>query len=181
MPPHALLPHPDTAPGPLEALAVTVTPEKDALRLDYRLSGAVARLALPATEPAARRDGLWRHTCCEVFVQGDDAPAYREFNFSPAGPWQAYGFTAYRQGGTLDPAQAPDIVAQPVPGGLHVRVRLPRADLPPGRRLRLGLTAVVEARDGSLSYWALAHAPGKADFHHPDTFVLTHDLPDPTP
>jgi hypothetical protein len=32
-------------------------------------------------------------------------------------------------------------------------------------RWRVGLTAVVEARDGSLSYWALAHPPGKPDFH----------------
>lgn len=181
LPPQRLHPHPDPAPGALRELCVYLYLERGALRLDYQLHGDAAELALPRTEPATRRDGLWQHTCCELFVQGDDAPAYREFNFSPAGPWQAYAFSTYRQGGVLARAQAPDIVTERRADGLHVSVRLPRANLPPGRRLRLGLTAVAEARDASLSYWALAHAPGKPDFHHPDTFALILDLPDQTP
>jgi hypothetical protein len=36
----------------------------------------------------------------------------------------------------------------------------------------IGLSAVVEATDGSLSYWALAHAPGRPDFHHAHSFGL---------
>jgi hypothetical protein len=40
-----------------------------------------------------------------------------------------------------------------------------------------GLSAVVETKDGGISYWALAHPPGKPDFHHPDSFALT--LPPP--
>ena len=32
--------------------------------------------------------------------------------------------------------------------------------------------AHVEAADGTLSYWALRHAAGKPDFHHPDAFAL---------
>ncbi len=43
----------------------------------------------------------------------------------------------------------------------------------------LGVSAVVETKEGSLSYWALAHPPGKPDFHHPDSFALT--LPPPEP
>jgi hypothetical protein len=31
---------------------------------------------------------------------------------------------------------------------------------------------VIEAIDGTLSYWALAHAPGSPDFHHLDCFAL---------
>ena len=31
--------------------------------------------------------------------------------------------------------------------------------------LLLGLTAVIESTDGSLSYWALAHPRGVPDFH----------------
>jgi hypothetical protein len=33
----------------------------------------------------------------------------------------------------------------------------------------------VEDRSGSLSYWALRHAAGKPDFHHPDAFALELD------
>jgi hypothetical protein len=36
----------------------------------------------------------------------------------------------------------------------------------------MALSAVIEATDGTLSYWALAHPSDKPDFHHPDSFVL---------
>jgi hypothetical protein len=39
-------------------------------------------------------------------------------------------------------------------------------------RLQVALSAVIEEENGTLSYWALKHAPGKADFHHPHGFVL---------
>ena len=45
-----------------------------------------------------------------------------------------------------------------------------------GLDLKLALTAVVEDGSGRLSYWALRHAPGKPDFHHPDGFVLEFTL-----
>ena len=38
--------------------------------------------------------------------------------------------------------------------------------------LRLGLSAVIEASDATLSYWALHHPPGKPDFHHADGRAL---------
>jgi hypothetical protein len=37
---------------------------------------------------------------------------------------------------------------------------------------RIGLAAVIEETHGHKSYWALAHPPGKADFHHSDSFAL---------
>jgi hypothetical protein len=48
--------------------------------------------------------------------------------------------------------------------------RLP--GLPGDAPWRLGLSAVIEEAGGGLSYWALAHPPGKADFHHSDCFAL---------
>ena len=37
----------------------------------------------------------------------------------------------------------------------------------------LNLTAVIEERDGTKSYWALNHPPdGPPDFHHPACFTL---------
>jgi hypothetical protein len=38
---------------------------------------------------------------------------------------------------------------------------------------QINLCAVIEEIDGTKSYWALAHPPGKPDFHHPDCFALT--------
>ena len=37
---------------------------------------------------------------------------------------------------------------------------------------RIGLSAVIEEANGRISYWALAHPPGKPDFHHADCFAL---------
>ena len=31
---------------------------------------------------------------------------------------------------------------------------------------------VIEEEDGTISYWALRHAAGKPDFHHPDGFAM---------
>jgi hypothetical protein len=31
---------------------------------------------------------------------------------------------------------------------------------------------VIEDQSGGVSYWALAHPPGKPDFHHADGFAL---------
>jgi hypothetical protein len=44
--------------------------------------------------------------------------------------------------------------------------------LPSGRDWLMGLSAIIEESDGTKSFWALAHPPGKPDFHHPDCFTL---------
>ena len=49
--------------------------------------------------------------------------------------------------------------------------------LAPDLPWRLGLSAVIEAEDGTKSYWALNHPPGAPDFHHKDCFAL--ELPAP--
>jgi hypothetical protein len=41
-----------------------------------------------------------------------------------------------------------------------------------------GLCAVIEERDARLSYWALAHPPGRPDFHHPACFAATLPAPE---
>jgi hypothetical protein len=45
-------------------------------------------------------------------------------------------------------------------------------DLRAAHTLKLAVSAVVEDDSGTLSYWALKHAPGRPDFHHGDGFVL---------
>ena len=47
-----------------------------------------------------------------------------------------------------------------------------------GAPWRIGLSAVIEERHGRKSYWALAHPPGKPDFHHDDCFAI--ELPAPS-
>ncbi len=43
--------------------------------------------------------------------------------------------------------------------------------LPAGEPWQLGLSAVLEEKDGTKSYWALAHGGEKPDFHDPVCFA----------
>jgi hypothetical protein len=142
------------------------------LQLTYALTGNLAQIRIPEPQAACRADGLWQHTCFEAFIQPEAGEAYREFNFSPSGCWQAYAFTGYRSGGLLEIATDPHIAMQSRAATLHLQATLQLDDLPSATCCKLGLTAVIEAADGTLGYWALQHAPGKPDFHHPDTFAL---------
>lgn len=179
-PPRRLVPHSSTPTPWIESLEVDWAREAGGrVALRYILAGDIGLLKIPPPQTPARRDGLWRHTCFELFVAGAQGPAYREFNFSPSGQWQAYAFRTYRQGGPLDPAPAPAIVREIGDERLVLEARLALGAPPSGERLRVGLSAVLEGRDGSLSYWALRHSPGKPDFHHPDTFALEIDLRNP--
>lgn len=167
-----LLPHPDTPCAVIERLCVEVDLTESGLGLTYLLTGNLDALAIPALALRTRREGLWRHTCCEAFLMADAGPGYREFNFSPSGDWQAYAFGAYRVGGLLEPVVRPRIEVAREYHRLTLHVALATAMLPAGSALRIGLSAVIETLDGALAYWALRHAPGKPDFHQPDTFAL---------
>lgn len=175
---HCLIRHPGAHTPDLDALRVDVRVAADgALELAYHLLGDLARLRIPPRRAADRSDELWRHTCCEAFVAGAETPAYREFNFSPSGQWQAYDFAAYRQPLPRIDLPAPILQRDTRVGAFRMRVRLARQCLPNTRRMRVGLSAVIEAADGALSYWALRHASERPDFHHADSFALRIDLP----
>jgi len=165
---HRLTPHPDFPTDAVSAIEVeTQRTGPGALSLVYRVTGRIGALRIPSRTRPTRTDGLWRGTCFEAFVRPGPGDAYTEFNFAPSTRWAAYSFTGYRAGmAALDIApprvrfRASDTLAE-----LHVEA--PAAS--PGR---LALTAVIEAADGSKSYWSLAHPPGRPDFHHAAGFVL---------
>ena len=164
--------HPATPCRALAGVAVRL-----ARGADGRLEGAAQqRLRLPPPQPPARRDGLWRHTCCELFVAEAGAPGYREFNFAPSGEWAAYDFSAYREAAPLPQLPAPrtQLSVEEGAGTLEVRVELAPAALPPaGAALEIGLSLVAEAHDASLAYWALHHPAPRPDFHHRAAFTLS--------
>jgi len=153
-------------------------PTAGVLTLRYRLTGAIRELVLPPATSSARADDLWRRTCFEAFVRAGDDEAYCELNFSPSSHWAAYRFSGYREG--MTPAELPAVAVAAAASDqeleLSATVDLSRA-APAGAAWRLGLSAVVEAADGNLTYWALAHPPGRPDFHHPESFAL--ELPEP--
>ena len=132
-----------------------------ALAVSFSLDADLHRLRIPPRRPARFADGLWRHTCFEVFL-ATRSRAYREYNFSPSGEWAAYGFSAYRKRIRAHPRRPRFRVR---PGGLVVTIEARGC-------VRIGLCAVIEEKNGVLSYWALRHPPGKPDFHHRRAFAM---------
>ncbi len=170
--------HPETPSQAIQGIEVVVgTAPGDILTLAFVLEGHISGLRIPKPGPSQRASGLWRHTCFEAFVMAEDGPAYREFNFSPSGEWAIYAFRGYRAGDELGVELIPGIAVRRTGGRLELDAEICQDFLPPGRPLRLGLSAVVEDADGVLSYWALRHPPGKPDFHHTDAFALQLEFP----
>jgi len=174
--PHPLRLHPDSRCLTSIRVAVDVArPRAGSLTLSYFVTGRIDDLRLPSVAASVRADELWQHTCFEVFVQAPPGPAYYEFNFSPSTQWAAYRFDGYRSG--MRPAReigAPRVEVQPGPASYTLRSSLDLdgiSDLPRAGVWRLGLSAVIEETSGRKSYWALAHPPGRPDFHHPDCFA----------
>ena len=175
--------HPQTRSDAVQGIQAHVRRvENGAFALTFVLNAEIARLRIPPPRRPHRADGLWEHTCFEVFIAEKGQPTYYEFNFSPSGEWAAYAFKGYRDGGPLeDDGLHPEIAVRSAANSfeLEALVRLDRfLSITPQMPLRLGLSAVIEANDGTLSHWALKHPPGKPDFHHPDSFVLELALPD---
>jgi len=183
---HTLRLHPDSLCAAATRIEVDIArPRPGSLILSYVVSGRISDLRLPPIVAAARADELWRHTCFEAFVRPAPGDAYYEFNFAPSTQWAAYRFGSYRSGmHAATEISAPRIEVQSAPERYTLQAALDLSSLPAltlpsparvegkGGRWRLGLSAVIEETSGRKSYWALAHPPDKADFHHSDCFAV---------
>jgi hypothetical protein len=160
----------------LPLVSVRAAVRRVAGQLEFFLAMAGAGFLAPEADGAGpdRQDGLWRRTCAELFFGVPGQTGYHEWNLSPSGHWNLYRFDGYRAGGRVETAvngAAPQVLR--AGGALTLRADLPLrplglAALP----LEVGISAVVEATDGSLSHWALAHPAARPDFHDRRGFVL---------
>ena len=171
--------HPQTPTNAVRGMAARVRrAPQGKLAVSFFLEGDLDRLRVPPPRAPGFADRLWQHTCCEVFIACKGSPAYHEINLSPSGEWAAYAFNAYRSPRASEPradAVAPQFATRSTVSNLELDavISLDRISARhPGAPLSLALSAVVEDREGTLSYWALRHPPGKPDFHHPEAFAL---------
>lgn len=168
----SLLPH--SAAGPVRSIEVDVRRVAPAgLTLRYRVAGAIDALLLSEPAPPIRIDELWRHTCLEAFLQLPGG--YCEFNLSPSSQWAAYSFTGYRSGMAVLDIPAPAIRTEVAEDELVLQASIDLSGLDVSHAeasWQLGLAAVIEQKDGELSYWALKHPGAQPDFHHRDCFQL---------
>ena len=169
-----LSPHPSTPPT-ISDLKVWATVEHSAslgaiatTNIWYGIGAPTERFVIPPVAEPSRADELWRTTCLEAFLRLLGEEGYREWNFAPSGQWAAYDFTSTRIGMSEADAAEPYIRLEDnlTWWSLGAAIAVP-ADV----HWQLGLSAVLEEKDGTKSYWALAHPREKPDFHDPGCFA----------
>ena len=157
--------------GPQIELSVLYEQRGDRLWVCFAVHGELNAVLWPMSGATGRADRLWERTCFEVFVATPEG--YREFNLSPSGQWASYRFSDYRADMTASAEGVHDLTLDSTEDRMTLMAEL---DLPPNAD-RIGLSAVIQDREGARSFWALTH-PGEApDFHHPASFTL--DLTEP--
>ncbi len=175
MPNFSLKPFPTATPHPNFTITGAVGRRVNELSIAYDVSGDTAALVFSRpSSPLLRRRGLWEETCLEFFLAPNDACHYWEFNLSPAGTWNVYRFTSYRQGMKEESAIAG--IPFTVTSDKHVLQVSMKLDLggiiPAGTLLKIGISAVIRTHGGGTTHWALVHTGPKADFHNRDNFVI---------
>jgi hypothetical protein len=136
------------------------------------VQGELGALRIPAVKTSQRADRLWQHTCLEAFVRPVGGATYFELNFSPSSEWAVYRFSGYREGMSAIDAGAPRVVVASRAGCLRLDATVALAGLNEAHEIDVGMTAVVEELEGTLSYWALEHPGSKPDFHDARGFVM---------
>ena len=171
---HTLICHTDTPARTVDSIRVESERTGNGLWLRFHAELELAKLRLPDPAEPDRTDGLWQSTCFEAFVRPQGRGEYSEFNFSPSSQWAAYLFASYRGGmAQLELTAPPPIYLDASEGHFALESNIPS----PNAAIQLALSAVIEETDGTRSYWALAHPPGKPDFHHPTCFAATLAAP----
>ncbi|HEX3667308.1 MAG TPA: DOMON-like domain-containing protein [Rhizomicrobium sp.] len=172
---HSLLLHPACRSASVKSIAVEVTPSRGTLAVRYFVAGDMGGLKLPLPIGPLRTDELWQHTCFELFLRAPGQDSYYEFNFAPSLQWAAYSFDSYRQGMRPLEIAAPRIEMRQDADSFELQAVLAPAGSP-GFDARsewsLALSSVIEEASGQISYWALAHPPGKPDFHDAAAFTI---------
>jgi hypothetical protein len=160
------------SPGPVKGIMVEAERRGQGLRVRYFVEAPMGTVIVPVTDEPLRTDLLWHRTCCEAFIRTPGADPYIEYNFSPSSRWAAYGFDSFREGMRDYPLEIDPVIGLDLSDtsmGLEAEVLVP--DVFDDDWL-LQLSVIVEANDGTKSFWALRHKQGEPDFHHEDCFAM---------
>ena len=176
---------------PFEATALTdgiiirgvVSREQNQISIHYLLCGDLSRVEIaPPGSSYQSRDSLrgrsqhlWEKTCFEIFLRpvNPEQSHYWEFNLSPAGDWNVFALSDYRAGLREERAIAIlRFTTQRKPNQFQLDASVDIGPILNHQDALIGISTVLIIA-GQESYWAIAHPGPTADFHHPDSFVLS--------
>ena len=154
-----------------------ISRKSNLLALHYSIAGNIEEIfiPLPSGHPM-RNDELWKTTCFEFFLAIKGRPQYWEFNMSSSGDWNVYRMEAYRRIGFREETSIRRIPLEIKKNATDFVLDV-AVDLNPiiqrEQNLEIGVTAVIQTKDGNQTFWALTHPAPQADFHLRESFVLT--------
>jgi hypothetical protein len=170
-----LVPHPATPPAAPDFKVWVNVEHAGALgvvastNIWFGIGAPMERFVVPQAAEPGRREGLWETTCFEAFLRPPGEEGYREWNFAPSADWAAYDFTSHREGRTDADVGAPYVRVE---DNLRWWALGATIAVDAATPWQLGLSAILEEKDSTKSYWALAHPVGlKPDFHDPACFT----------
>jgi hypothetical protein len=154
----------------------SIARQDNVLALSYSLTGSIEEILLPSrSAQPSRKDELWKGTCFEFFLALKDQPQYWEFNMSPSGDWNVYRMDGYRRIGFRKEMSIQQLLFETrqetnsftLQAWLNLSLIFELDD-----PLEVGITAIIQTKDGNETYWALTHPAPQADFHLRDSFIL---------
>lgn len=149
--------------------------QSEAMHVRFRVHGPINALLLPPLVANPQyREGLWQHTCFEMFLQVEGETSYEEWNLSPAGHWAYFAFQDYRQRVEgdlkLEPLKPLSYLNNDFQWQIVAELPLYHSFVQRSLSLQYGLCCILELKSGEKQYWSLVHAGERPDFHRPDSF-----------
>ena len=177
MPKFFLIPFEPTS-APKISLEAELNQNDQSLFLSFRIHQGLEQLDLGSSTPKKERViKLWEKTCFEFFIKNSSGN-YVEFNFSPSFEWNCFSFT--KRGDNLiewEKMKRPDTDILLSIDHFLLMVEIKKEYFPKNffdgetRELNCSITSVIKEKNGELSYWALAHADTRPNFHDFRSFI----------
>ncbi len=159
----------NTAPDITIECELNSTPES--VFISYKLQGALSNIDLGEGNPHhARVMKLWEKSCFELFIKNADN-SYIEFNFSPEFEFNCFYFAglgdALCEYSRMDSVKIDILLSLDV---FHLIAEIDKKKFPESffmnkGHLKVGITSVIQDKNGSISYWALSHHDTRPNFH----------------
>ena len=150
--------------------------QNNLLAIHYALTGKIEDIFLPTPSVIpTRKEELWKTTCFEFFLAVKDFTQYWEFNLSPSGDWNIYCMDKYRRIGFREETliQRLQFETQNEMNRFLLNAVVDLNSMIQVEQLfEVGVTAVIQTKMGSETYWALTHPAPEPDFHQRESFVL---------
>jgi hypothetical protein len=141
------------------------------IELNFLLKGELEHYLFPQPKEQKRLDELWKESCFELFLAGDDK-SYYELNFSPSFGWNFYLLNGYRgEPKELEVLNEPKMRYEKREDKFSIYFELESKNLNFEKFTHCNLATILLTKEKKRTFWAIEHLKDRADFHDRESFV----------